>query len=87
MAVYKEDKGTWRVIYRYNDWTGEKKQSSKRGFQTKCEAQAWEREQEQKILSSTDMLFSTFVESYAADLKSRLRENTWRTKEYIIEWE
>ncbi len=85
MAVYKEDKGTWRVIYRYTNWTGEKKQSSKRGFQTKREAQAWEREQEQKILSSTDMLYSTFVESYASDLKSRLRENTWRTKEYIIE--
>ncbi len=85
MAVYKEEKGTWRVIYRYTDWTGEKKQSSKRGFQTKREAQAWEREQEQKIASSTDMLFSTFVESYSTDLKSRLRENTWRTKEYIIE--
>ena len=26
MAVYKEEKtGTWRVIYRYTDWTGEKK--------------------------------------------------------------
>lgn len=85
MAVYKEDKGTWRVIYRYTDWTGEKKQSSKRGFQTKREAQAWEREQEQKVTSSVDMLFNAFVESYAADIKSRLRENTWRTKEYIIE--
>lgn len=85
MAVYKEDKGTWRVIYRYTDWTGEKKQSSKREFQTKREAQAWEREQEQKVTSSVDMLFYAFVESYAADIKSRLRENTWRTKEYIIE--
>ena len=43
MAVYKEEKtGTWRVIYRYTDWTGEKKQTQKRGFQTKREAQAWE---------------------------------------------
>lgn len=40
MAVYKEEKtGTWRVIYRYTDWTGEKKQTQKRGFQTKREAQ------------------------------------------------
>ena len=30
MAVYKEEKtGTWRVIYRYTDWTGEKKQTQK----------------------------------------------------------
>ena len=32
MAVYKEEKtGTWRVIYRYTDWTGERKQTQKRG--------------------------------------------------------
>ncbi len=85
MAVYKEEgKGTWRVIYRYTDWTGEKKQTSKRGFETKREAQAWEREQQQKIMSDLDMTFAAFVENYAGDLKSRLRENTWRTKEYII---
>ena len=36
MAVYKEEKtGTWRVIYRYTDWNGERKQSQKRGFKTK----------------------------------------------------
>ena len=46
MAVYKDEKtNTWRVIYRYTDWTGEQKQTSKRGFTTKREAQAWEREQ------------------------------------------
>ena len=50
MAVYREEKtNTWRVIYRYTDWTGERKQSQKRGFKTKREAQAWEREQLNKI--------------------------------------
>ena len=35
MAVYKEEKtNTSRVIYRYTDWTGERKQSQKRGFNT-----------------------------------------------------
>ena len=35
MAIYKEEKtGTWRVIYRYADWTGAKKQTQKRGFKT-----------------------------------------------------
>ena len=38
MAVYKEEKtGTWRVIYRYTDWKGERRQSQKRGFKTKRE--------------------------------------------------
>ena len=41
MPVYKEEKtNTWRVIYRYTDWKGERKQTSKRGFSTKREAQA-----------------------------------------------
>ena len=50
MPVYKEEKtNTWRVIYRYTDWKGERKQTSKRGFSTKREAQAWEREQLNKV--------------------------------------
>jgi hypothetical protein len=39
MAVYKESKtNTWRVIYRYTDWKGERKQTQKRGFSTKRDA-------------------------------------------------
>ena len=42
MAVYQEkDKGTWRVVFRYTDFTGERKQTQKRGFKTKREATAW----------------------------------------------
>lgn len=65
MAVYREEKtNTWRVIYRYTDWTGERKQSQKRGFKTKREAQAWEREQLNKISADLDMTFKSFVEHY-----------------------
>ena len=40
-AVYKEEKtNTWRAVYRYTDWNGERKQTQKRGFKTKREAQA-----------------------------------------------
>ena len=42
MAVYKDNAtGTWRVIYRFTNWKGERKQTQKRGFATKREAQAW----------------------------------------------
>ena len=85
MSVYKDGKtNTWRVIYRYTDWKGEKKQTQKRGFQTKREAQAWEREQLNKIAGDLDMNFASFVETYSADMKSRIKENTWHTKEHII---
>lgn len=85
MAVYREERtNTWRVIYRYVDWTGAKKQTQKRGFKTKREAQAWEREQLNKTTSNLDMSFESFVEQYELDVKPRLKENTWSTKEHII---
>ena len=85
MAVYKDEKtSTWRAIYRYIDWTGEKKQTQKRGFKTKREAQAWEREQLNRAASDLDMSFANFVEHYTEDMKTRIKENTWATKDHII---
>ena len=85
MSVYKDEKtGTWRAVYRYTDWNGEKKQTQKRGFKTKREAQSWEREQLIKSSADLDMTFKSFVELYTADMKTRLKENTWATKEHII---
>ena len=85
MAVYKDEKtSTWRAIYRYVDWTGEKKQTQKRGFKTKREAQAWEREQLNNAASDLDMSFANFVEHYTEDVKTRIKENTWATKDHCI---
>ena len=85
MSVYKEPKtNTWRVIYRYTDWKGERKQSQKRGFPTKREALAWEQEQKNRAASDLDMTFEAFTELYTKDVKPRLKENTWGMKEHII---
>lgn len=85
MAVYKETKtNTWRVIYRYTDWNGERKQSQKRGFRTKREAQSWEREQLNKVGCDLDMTFRSFVEHYEEDRRSRIKDSTWDSKEHII---
>ena len=85
MAVYKEEKtNTWRAVYRYTDWNGERKQTQKRGFKTKRKAQAWEREQLNKTSADLDMTFKSFVDLYTADMKTRLKENTWATKDHII---
>ena len=89
MAVYKDNAtGTWRVVFRYTDFTGERKQTQKRGFQTKREAQAWEREQLLKQDSKLDMTFASFYEIYAEDKKARLKESTWESKSHmIIAWQ
>lgn len=84
LAVSKEKNGRWRVIYRYTTWQGERKQTSKRGFETKREALAWEREQLQQVQSTMDMSFESFVAIYQRDMSQRLREHTWQTKNNII---
>ena len=83
MAVYKEG-STWRAVYRYTDWQGQRRQTQKRGFPTKREALAWEREQLNKKKADLNMTFSSFVERYSEDVKNRLKENTWQTKEHIL---
>lgn len=85
MAVFKnKDNGSWYVMTRYTDWKGERKQKCKRGFATKKEATEWERIFHMQKASDLDMPFEAFVELYINDMKSRLKENTWLTKEHII---
>ena len=85
MPIYKNEKtGTWYVMTRYTDWTGERKQKCKRGFKTKREAQEWERTFEQQTSADLNMTFEAFVELYKKDMMTRLKENTWHTKEHII---
>lgn len=85
MAVYKDNAtGTWRVVFRFTNYKGERKQTQKRGFQTKREAQMWEREQLLKQESKLDMTFGSFFEIYEEDKKKRLKENTWESKSHVI---
>ncbi len=85
MPVFKnEDNGTWYVMARYVNWKGERKQKCKRGFTTKKEAQEWERMFQLQNSSDLDMSFEAFTELYIRDVKNRLKENTWLTKEHII---
>ena len=85
MPVFKnEDTGTWYVMARYVNWKGERRQKCKRGFATKKEAQEWERMFQLQNASDLDMSFEAFTELYIRDVKTRLKENTWLTKEHII---
>ena len=40
-SAKRDPNGTWRMQYRYTDWTGKKRKSQKRGFKTKKEAEEW----------------------------------------------
>lgn len=85
MAVYKDKTtGTWRVIYRFTDWKGERKQTQKRGFSTKREALEWEHEVMLKQGAKLDMTFGSFFEIYEADKRQRVKESTWESKGHVV---
>lgn len=56
----------------------------KKGFPTKREALEWERTFLQQQNVDLEMTFENFVAIYVADMKSRIKENTWVTKEHIF---
>lgn len=42
MKAEKDKKtGKWLIQYRYTDWQGKRRKSTKRGFATKREAEEW----------------------------------------------
>lgn len=85
MAAFRnESNGTWYVVFRYDDWKGERKQKCKRGFATRAQALEWERQFLQEKRADVDMTFEAFVTLYEKDIRPRLKENTWLTKESII---
>ena len=86
MGAFKEkNNGKWYVQFRYTDWQGKRQQKLKRGFSTRHEALKWEREFLFQKQADVTMSFASFYELYKKDIKPRLKENTWQTKENIIE--
>ena len=57
----------------------------KRGFATKREAEEWLRNFLITQKADFDMKFEDFWKMYCADMETRLREHTMRTKKYIVE--
>ena len=86
MKAEKDKKtGKWLIQYRYTDWQGKRRKSTKRGFATKREAEEWFRNFLITQKADFDMKFEDFWKMYCADMETRLREHTMRTKKYIVE--
>ena len=89
MAVFKDrwngyGGGKWRVSVYFKNWKGERKRHDKRGFATKKEALAYEREFLARTSKDINMGFGTFIEIYMGDMKPQLKASTFATKENII---
>ena len=86
MAVIKNQKtGMWEVRTYYKDWTGTRRQKTKRGFAKKSDALEWERAFKLKDELNINMKFADFVELYLSDIQPRIKYNSYLTKKHIIE--
>ena len=80
----KTGKTKWYANFYYEDWTGTKQHKCKRGFDTKKEANEYERLFLDKFSKSPTILFSSLVDNYLDDMKTRLKPTTIKNKEYLI---
>lgn len=86
MPAYKDNKtGKWFCKFYYTDWQGNNRQKWKRGFATKKEALAYERDFLEKQSSNPDMTFQNLYELYMEDMTARLKKSTILTKKHICE--
>ena len=85
MSASKDKKtGKWICQFRYKNSAGQTRKKFRRGFATKREALAWEREFLLVARRDPMMLFSSFTEIYLQDMSPRLRASTVRGKRYVI---
>lgn len=85
MSVTRDRRnGTWYVQAWYKTYDGKRAHKVKRGFKTKPEALAWERDFYAVQAGDMDMKLVDFLELYKKDIGPRLRLSTWKTKESII---
>ena len=83
----EKDKKTnkWLIQYRYTDWQGKRRKSTKRGFDTKRSAEAWLRDFLLKQQMDFNMKFKDFLDIYYTDMETRLRKTTMISKHYMID--
>jgi integrase len=84
MPATRDGKG-WRCQFYYKDRQGIRHKKNKRGFKTKAEADAWERDFRQRAKFRPEIRFDNFVEIYFQDMENRLRETTIESKRYMFD--
>lgn len=86
MPVYRdEDSKTWYVRFRYTDWTGKKRQTTKRGFKRQRDAQKYADDFVKQESGSANMSFQSMYKLYMEDIQPRIRIPTYMNKVTLFE--
>lgn len=84
MPAYKDEaRGTWYCRFRYVDYTGQKHETTKRGFKTKKAALQYEQHFKQKV-SAHDITWSALCDAYLQDRKANQKPNSYASTEKNI---
>lgn len=83
-SAKRDANGTWHIQFRYKDWTGTQRKSSRKGFKTKKEAEDWLNHFLLQQASDPSMTLNDFWGIYKTDMAKRLKETTMSNKEYIM---
>ncbi len=76
MPKYRDEKrSSWYCKFYYTDWTGARKSKIKRGFKTKKEATAWEREFLEKQQGTPNMTFRALIDLYMDDKRPETKNS------------
>lgn len=84
-AYFDKEKKTWYVKFWYKDYTGKRRQTTKRGFKLKKDALRYERDFIEARQGSTEIKFKTLAVRYLVHLKQKVRPNTYITAKRYIE--
>ena len=79
MAAYRDDKHkTWFVVFRYKDWQGKSRFTTKRGFKTKKDALNYEHDFKETSADNVEVTIAKLVESYLEDRKIHTKLSTYK---------
>ena len=85
MSAYRDEKTkTWYVKFRYIDWQGKNKQTTKRGFKTKKDALNYEHEYKTKAKERVDITVSRLAEKYLEDRRLYVKPSRFTAIEQTI---
>ena len=85
MSAYKDmERGTWYCRFRYTDYTGEKHETTKRGFKTKKAALQYEAEFKAQSGDTAKLTMNALCDAYLKDRKVNQKASTYKATEKII---
>ena len=82
MSIYYDNQQkSWYCKFRYKDWTGKSRSTTKRGFKTKRDAKTFEHEYRLTADKIPEMTIQTLCSKYMVSMKNRLAASTYEDRD------